>query len=63
MSIGRPLSKIVSEEEYLANQTRIQEAQAVVDACKAQNEEAKRNYDREQLLKKIQEGKEAEYAS
>jgi len=55
---------VVSEDEYLANRTAIQRAQALVDSANAANEEAKRRYEleRDMLLQRIEEGKRAEYA-
>ena len=54
---------VVSEEEYIANRTAIERAQALVDSANAANEEAKRRYqERDILLQKIEEGKRAEYA-
>ncbi|KAG6861844.1 hypothetical protein C0995_011141 [Termitomyces sp. Mi166 len=56
--------RIVSEEEYRVNLKRAEEAQAQLDHFKAMNEEAKKAYDKQQeLLRKVQEGKEAEFAS
>ena len=54
---------VVSEEEYLANRSAIQRAQALVDSAEAANEEARRRFqERDALLQKIEEGKRAEYA-
>lgn len=54
---------IASEQDYQANQMRIQEAQTAVDNAKAANEEAKRQFDMEKaLLQKVQEGRNAEWA-
>lgn len=56
--------RVVNEEEYRANVKRAEEAQAQLDHFKAMNEAAKKAHDQQQeLLRKIQEGKEAEYAS
>lgn len=56
--------RIVSEEEYRENVRRAEEAQAQLDHFKAMNDAAKKAYDMQQeLLRKIEEGKEAEYAS
>ncbi|KAG5721026.1 pH-response transcription factor pacC, partial [Termitomyces sp. T112] len=53
--------RIVSEEEYQANLKRAEEAQAQLDHFKAMNEAAKNAFEKQQeLLRKIQEGKEAE---
>ncbi|KAG6891707.1 hypothetical protein C0992_010110 [Termitomyces sp. T32_za158] len=53
--------RVVSEEEYRTNVKRAEEAQAQLDRFKAMNEAAKQAYDKQQeLLSKIQEGKEAE---
>ncbi|KAH0587934.1 hypothetical protein H2248_006686 [Termitomyces sp. 'cryptogamus'] len=53
--------RIVSEEEYQANLKRAEEAQARLDHFKAMNEAAKNAFEKQQeLLRKIQEGKEAE---
>ena len=54
--------RVVSEEEYRVNLQRAEEAQAQLDHFRAMNEAAKKAYDKQQeLLRKIQEGKEAEY--
>ncbi|KAG6850924.1 hypothetical protein H0H93_006750 [Arthromyces matolae] len=54
--------RIVSPQEYQANLRRVEEAQAQLDHYRAMNEAAKEAYDKEQdLLRKIREGKEAEF--
>ncbi|KAG6885477.1 hypothetical protein C0993_001342 [Termitomyces sp. T159_Od127] len=56
--------RTVNDDEYRANLKRAEEAQAQLDHFKSMNEAAKKAYDKQQeLLRKIQEGKEAEYAS
>jgi cellobiose-specific phosphotransferase system component IIA len=65
MSVGRPGVKltIVSEDEYHLNKGRVEQARAALDAYEAMNEAAKQAHDRQkELLRKIEEGREAEYA-
>ncbi|KAG5648795.1 hypothetical protein DXG03_000144 [Asterophora parasitica] len=63
MSVGRPNVQLtlVSEDQYRENQARIEEAQAALDNFKAMNDAAKQAYEKQQeLLRKIEEGREAE---
>ncbi|KAG5639688.1 hypothetical protein H0H81_005871 [Sphagnurus paluster] len=64
MSVGRPniqVNSVIDEERYEANRAAIQQAQALVDQYSAMNEAAKQAYQKQQeLLRKIEEGKEAE---
>lgn len=62
MSVGRPNPDIIiGEDVYRQNQADIQEAQALVDAWRARNEQGKRMYDmyQDELARKIKEGEEA----
>ncbi|GLB34111.1 hypothetical protein LshimejAT787_0109950 [Lyophyllum shimeji] len=63
MSLTRPgiLRTVVSEEDYRQNRERLEQAQATLDDWKAMNEAAKAAYDKQQeLLRKVEEGREAE---